>query len=107
MHPVIEKYTAGTDHIFDVELLPFDIVASKAHAKGLEKVGILGAAELEAIETALDALLQEYEAGSVTILKNGIEFAATYFVMLLVLLFTGAGRIVSVDYWVARRFGRG
>jgi len=70
LHPVIEKYTAGTDHIFDVELLPFDIVASKAHAKGLEKVGILGAAELEAIETALDALLQEYEAGSVTILQE-------------------------------------
>lgn len=46
------------------------------------------------------------ETGSITILKNGIEFAATYFVMLLVLLFTGAGRIVSVDYWVARRFGR-
>jgi len=45
------------------------------------------------------------ETGSVTILKNGIEFAATYFIMLLVLLFTGAGRIVSVDYWVARRVG--
>lgn len=44
------------------------------------------------------------EAGSVTILKNGIEFAATYFVMLLVLLFTGGGRYVSLDYWIARKY---
>lgn len=44
------------------------------------------------------------ETGSFTILKNGIEFSATYFIMLLVLLFTGAGRFVSVDYWIAKRF---
>lgn len=43
-------------------------------------------------------------SGSVTILKNGIEFAATYFCMLLVLLFTGAGRYLSLDYWFARYF---
>ncbi len=43
-------------------------------------------------------------AGPITILKNGIEFAATYFVMLLMLFFVGAGRYFSVDYWIARRF---
>jgi uncharacterized membrane protein YphA (DoxX/SURF4 family) len=43
-------------------------------------------------------------AGSITILKNGIEFAATYFVMLLALFFLGAGRFFSLDYWIARRF---
>lgn len=46
------------------------------------------------------------EAGSITILKNGIEFAATYFVMLLVLFFYGAGRYVSLDYWIERAIGR-
>ena len=46
------------------------------------------------------------QAGSITILKNGIEFAATYFLMLLVLFFYGAGRFVSIDYWIARRYGR-
>ena len=40
------------------------------------------------------------EAGSVTILKNGIEFSVTYFIMLLSLLFTGGGRFTSVDYWL-------
>ena len=40
------------------------------------------------------------EAGSFTVLKNGIEFAATYFIMLLSLLFTGGGRFTSLDYWL-------
>lgn len=44
------------------------------------------------------------ENGSLAVLNNGIEFAATYFVMLLALLFLGAGRYVSVDYWIKRRF---
>ncbi len=42
--------------------------------------------------------------GSVVILNNGIEFAATYFIMLLSLFFTGAGRYFSIDFWLARRF---
>lgn len=41
-------------------------------------------------------------SGSITILNNGIEFAATYFVMLLSLLFTGGGRYVSLDYWLQK-----
>ncbi|MCB1738248.1 MAG: DoxX family protein [Gammaproteobacteria bacterium] len=41
--------------------------------------------------------------GSVAILNNGIEFATTYLIMLLVLLFMGGGRYVSLDYWIARK----
>ena len=55
-------------------------------------------------------VLQEYtnydyitSSGSVVMLNNGIEFSVTYFIMLLALLFMGAGRYVSVDYWVARQ----
>lgn len=44
--------------------------------------------------------------GSIVILNNGIEFAATYFIMLFVLLFSGGGRYVSVDYWMNRYFSR-
>ena len=44
------------------------------------------------------------EAGSITVNKNGIEWAATYFVMLLALWAMGAGRFLSVDYWLKRRF---
>lgn len=41
--------------------------------------------------------------GNVVILNNGIEFSATYFVMLMVLFFYGGGRYVSLDDWLARR----
>lgn len=47
------------------------------------------------------------EKGGFVILNNGIEFAVTYLVMLLALLFSGGGRFVSVDYWLARWFGAG
>ena len=43
------------------------------------------------------------EHGNIVMLNNGIEFAATYFIMLLVLFFYGAGRYLSADYWVKQR----
>ena len=56
-------------------------------------------------------ILQQYgnydwltEQGSFVVLNNGIEFATTYFIMLLVLFFLGAGNYASVDYWVGRKF---
>lgn len=61
--------------------------------------------------SAMKSLLSEhgntrwlYEKGGVVVLNNGIEFASTYLIMLLVLLFMGPGRYVSVDYWLAKRF---
>lgn len=44
--------------------------------------------------------------GNIVMLNNGIEFAATYFIMLLALLFSGGGRFVSLDYWLAAWAGR-
>jgi uncharacterized membrane protein YphA (DoxX/SURF4 family) len=46
------------------------------------------------------------ENGSYVVLNNGIEFAATYFIMLLALFFMGAGKYFSMDYWIARRWRR-
>ena len=45
------------------------------------------------------------ESGSFVISNNGIEWAATYFVMLLALFFTGAGK-ASLDQLIASRMGR-
>jgi len=44
------------------------------------------------------------EHGSLVSLNNGIEFAATYFVMLLALFIIGGGRYISIDYWIDRKF---
>ncbi len=41
-----------------------------------------------------------YETGNVVLLNNGIEFAATYFIMLMALFFIGAGQVFSIDYWL-------
>lgn len=56
-------------------------------------------------------ILQEYgnyewltEKGGFVVLNNGIEFAATYSIMLLVLFFLGSGRYVSADYWLAKKY---
>ncbi len=45
-------------------------------------------------------------SGKLVVLNNGIEFAATYFVMLLVLVVYGAGRWLSLDYWLGRKVVR-
>ncbi|MEZ5555940.1 DoxX family protein [Haliea sp.] len=44
------------------------------------------------------------EHGNLVVLNNGIEFAATYFAMLLALLFMGGGRFVSADYYLSRLY---
>jgi uncharacterized membrane protein YphA (DoxX/SURF4 family) len=61
--------------------------------------------------TAMRGLLEDngntdwlYEKGSIVVLNNGIEFSATYFIMLLALFFIGAGRYTSVDHFIAQRF---
>jgi putative oxidoreductase len=56
------------------------------------------------------SILQEHgnydwltQNGSFVVLNNGIEFAVTYFIMLLALFFIGSGRYLGMDYWIARR----
>ena len=38
--------------------------------------------------------------GDLVVLNNGVEFAVTYSLMLLVLLTRGAGKYLSLDYWI-------
>ncbi len=40
------------------------------------------------------------ENGGFVVLNNGIEFATTYFIMLLVLFFIGAGKYFGLDYYL-------
>ena len=66
----------------------------------------------EKLQRARD-LLQEHgnydwltESGNLVVLNNGIEFAATYFIMLLCLLWFGGGRYLSLDYYLGRYLQR-
>ena len=81
-----------------------------------EGTGLFATARTEGAIERLDVakrILQEHgnyswltENGGFVVLNNGIEFAATYFIMLLVLFFTGAGNYFSLDYWIARKWRR-
>jgi len=58
---------------------------------------------------AATGLLQQHgnfdwltSSGEFVILNNGIEFAATYTIMLIALLFIGGGKYFSIDFWIAR-----
>ncbi|MFT7108421.1 MAG: putative membrane protein YphA (DoxX/SURF4 family) [Psychrobacter glaciei] len=42
--------------------------------------------------------------GGFVISNNGIEWAATYFIMCLALFFIGAGRYLSIDYYLDKKF---
>ena len=44
------------------------------------------------------------EHGNFIVSNNGIEWAATYFIMLAALFYLGGGRYVSLDYWIRRKF---
>lgn len=87
-------------------------------ARPLAMVGIPAAKRSleESVETgrkvsAARSILREHgnyswltSKGNFVVMQNGIEFAATYFIMLLVLFFQGAGRYASIDYWLHRQF---
>ena len=60
----IQQFCAGDDVLLDREFFLFDIQASRAHAEGLQRVGILSADELAAIGRELDALAEDFRSGA-------------------------------------------
>jgi argininosuccinate lyase len=52
----IQAFLAGEDVILDREFIRFDIRASRAHAEGLQRIGLLAADELAALSDGLAAL---------------------------------------------------
>ncbi|QED36460.1 argininosuccinate lyase [Antarcticibacterium arcticum] len=63
----IEKFTVGNDRELDMFLAKYDLIASKAHAKMLGKVGILNENEVEEIIKELQKLESQVEQGTFSI----------------------------------------
>ncbi|MBB5016304.1 argininosuccinate lyase [Rehaibacterium terrae] len=59
----IQRFLAGEDVALDRVLFVHDIRASRAHAEGLARVGILSTDECEALCRELDALAQDWAEG--------------------------------------------
>ena len=64
---LIEQFTVGKDYQLDESIAKYDVLASMAHAKMLEKIDILTKAELNQVLEAFNDILQEIEAGEFTI----------------------------------------
>ncbi|GAA3563008.1 argininosuccinate lyase [Snuella lapsa] len=63
----IEQFTVGNDREIDIHIAKYDVIASKAHAKMLHKIGILTTIELEQLLGGLQVLENEIEAGEFVI----------------------------------------
>ncbi|MBS0226160.1 MAG: argininosuccinate lyase [Proteobacteria bacterium] len=59
----IQGFLAGDDVILDREFMLYDIEASRAHAQGLQRIGVLTAQEADEIDAELQALAQDFAAG--------------------------------------------
>lgn len=53
---LVARLTVGRDPELDVELVPYDALASAAHAAMLESIGVLDSTELEALQRELRAI---------------------------------------------------
>jgi len=70
LHQAIHRFTVGADPIDDLNLLPWDAVASAAHARTLAWHGHLPLAEASLLVQALKGLHQEAVAGRIEILPE-------------------------------------
>ena len=79
----IDHFTVGNDRELDFHLAKYDVIASKAHAKMLGKIGLLTEEESKALVGELDKIASKIENGSFTIedtfedMHSKIEFQLT------------------------------
>ena len=66
----VENYTVGVDYLLDLELLPYDIKGTMAHAKMLHKIKILDKKELSILITGLNKILSLWKNGKFKIDKS-------------------------------------
>ena len=63
INQAIQLFLAGGDIVLDQELFLYDIQASKAHAIGLLRIGVLNESENEKLQEQLDVLAGLFEQG--------------------------------------------
>jgi argininosuccinate lyase len=60
----IAEFTAGEDVVLDRQLFVFDIQATAAHVRGLQRIGIVSDSECDTLCRLLGELRAEFESGS-------------------------------------------
>ena len=69
---IVEDFTVGNDRTLDMVLAKYDVKGSKAHIRMLESIGLLTREELDALTAALDAILEDIDAGKF-VLEDDVE----------------------------------
>ncbi len=64
---IVERYNTGDDYKIDMEIFPFDIAASIAHAEMLGSIGVLSSTEVKSIVEELNIILDNFNAGKIKI----------------------------------------
>ena len=67
---LMEDYTVWIDYILDLELIPYDILWSKAHVKMLNKIWVLNLEEKNTLITWLNEILELNSKWKFKILKS-------------------------------------
>ncbi len=79
----IDHFTVGNDRELDLHLAKYDVIASKAHAKMLGKIGLITSDETDALVNELDGIGKSIAEGTFTIedsfedMHSKIEFLLT------------------------------
>src|SRR5215831_9399376 len=79
----VEKFTVGNDREFDLQLAPFDVLGSIAHAKMLSEVGLLTNEEAQKLTAELKNIYTSIQDSRFTIdekiedIHSQIEFLLT------------------------------
>lgn len=69
---LIDSFTTGKDRELDIDLAPYDIQGSKAHANMLCKIGLINVDENDKLQQELELIGQEISTGKF-IIEEGIE----------------------------------
>ncbi len=70
LHPKVREFTVGNDRVLDMSILPYDVLASIAWAKALQKAHMLTGAEYVKLTAGLKQILELLEQGKFKIKRH-------------------------------------
>jgi len=95
VNKLVEKFTVGKDKEFDLLLAESDVIASKAHAKMLEKVKLLNKNDLKSLLNGFDAIEKQIKQGKFKI-EEGVEDVHSQIEMQLTKIAGEAGKKIHI-----------
>lgn len=79
----IDQFTVGNDRELDLQLAKYDVIASRAHARMLSKIGLITDSEFNELDSGLTAIADDIQNGKFTIeddfedMHSKIEYVLT------------------------------